>query len=106
MAISGHRNEASIRSYSANVSEEQRRRISESLTLPTVNDRAVEIYQRPEVPVSPARMSPMLSDSDLPSTPNLNQIMNTVLSSVMSTSTDVFKYNRFEGCTININVQK
>jgi hypothetical protein len=32
--------------------------------------------------------------------------MNTVLSPVMSTSTDVFKYNRFDGCTININVQK
>jgi hypothetical protein len=24
--------------------------------------------------------------------------MNTVLSPVMSTSTDVFKYNRFDGC--------
>ncbi|CAB4021335.1 PREDICTED: uncharacterized protein LOC105327636 [Paramuricea clavata] len=105
MAISGHRNEASIRSYSAHVSEEQTRRISESLTLSTADDRAVDVYQRPATSASPAR-SPIRNDSDHPSTPNLNQIMNTVLSPVMSTSTDVFKYNRFDGCTININVQK
>ena len=105
MAISGHRNEASIRSYSANVSEQQTQRISECLTLATADGRAVDVNERPEIPLSPAR-SPILSDSDLPSTPNLNQIMNTVLSPVMSASTGVFKYNRVQGCTININVKK
>ena len=74
-------------------------------TVATADGRAVDVNERPEIPPSPAR-SPILSDSDLPSTPNLNQIMNTVLSPVMFTSTDVFKYNRFQGCTININVKK
>ncbi|CAB4036648.1 PREDICTED: uncharacterized protein LOC105327636 [Paramuricea clavata] len=105
MAISGHQNEASIRSYSTSVSEEQTRRISTSLTLATAR-KDDDIYQSPLRSNLPASQSPLLSDSDLPSTPYLNQIMNTVLSRVMSAPTEIFKYTKFDGCTININIPK
>ena len=49
MAISGHRNEASIRSYSANVSEQQTQRTSECLTLATADLRAVDVNERPGI---------------------------------------------------------
>ena len=104
MAVSGHKNEASIRSYSSNVSEEQTRKISESLTLATAAD-INESAKSPEVAESPLTSS-LLDDSDLPSTPQLNQIMNTVLSPIMSNSRDIFKCNKFDGCTININIQQ
>jgi hypothetical protein len=105
MAISGLQNEASIRSYSTSVSEEQTRRISTSLTLATAR-KDDDIYQSPLGSNSPASQSLLLSDSDLPSTPYLNQIMNTVLSPVMSAPTEIFKYTKFDGCTININIPK
>ena len=37
MAISGHKNEASIRSYSSNMSEDQSRDMSNALMLPMTN---------------------------------------------------------------------
>ena len=99
MAISGHKKETSIRLYSSNVSEEQTRKISESLTLATDAD----IHQGARTPERPS--TSLLDDSDLPSTPQLNQIMNTVLSPIMSHSRDIFKCNKFDGCTVNINIQ-
>lgn len=70
MAISGHKNEASIRSYSSNVSKEQTRKVPESLTLAAAGD----IYQGARTPERQTMVS--LNDSDLPSTPQLNQIMD------------------------------
>lgn len=40
MTISGHKNEASIRSYSSSVSEDQSRNISDSLVVPTTESSA------------------------------------------------------------------
>lgn len=104
MAISGHKNEASIRSYSSSVSEDQSRNMSDALVIPmTANSAHNAVYQGDkERYTSPERFS-MLEDCDIPSTPQLNQVMNTVLSPVLSKSKDVFRYNKFDGCTININ---
>jgi hypothetical protein len=119
MAISGHKSEASIRSYSHDVSEDKSRDISASLTLATTNSKAVEVYQskstepsglHPQLfnnSIAPTHSSPsmdILSDLDLPSTPQLNHFINTVLSPSMS-STDILHNNNFHGCTININVK-
>ena len=104
MAISGHKNEASIRSYSSSVSEDQSRNMSDALAIPTTENSAQSaVYQgNKECYVSPEGFS-VLKDCDIPSSPQLNQVMNTVLSPVLSTSKDVFRYNRFDGCTINIS---
>ncbi|CAB3980028.1 hypothetical protein AC249_AIPGENE19185 [Paramuricea clavata] len=104
MAISGHKNEASIRSYSSNVSEDQSRDMSNALMLPMTNSAdTVDTIPANESLTSPERSLALLDDIDIPSTPQLNQVMNTVLFPILSTSKDIFKNNTFEGCTININ---
>jgi hypothetical protein len=104
MAISGHKNEASIRSYSSNVSEDQSRDMSNALMLPMTNSAdTVDTVPANESLTSPERSLALLDDIDVRSTPQLNQVMNTVLSPILSTSKDIFKNNKFEGCTININ---
>jgi hypothetical protein len=117
MAISGHRSEASIRSYAQNVSEDQSRSISASLTRATNSAKDVEVYQSSTISnlqttslSSPTTSGPsnaidILSDLDLPSTPQLNHFVNTVLSPKMS-STDIFHKNNFQGCTFNINLRQ
>lgn len=97
MAISGHKNEASIRSYSSNISEDRSREMSYTLTTVTTDKRQTERAQE-----SPERFLP-LEDIDIPSTPLLNTVMNTVVSPVLSHPKDLFRYNKFDGCTININ---
>lgn len=116
MAISGHKSEASIRSYAQNVSEDQSRGISESLTRAASSTKAVEVYHSPKTsnlqttplasPTLPRPSSTMniLSDLDLPTSPQLNQF-NSVLSPKMS-STDIFHSNNFQGCTINISLRQ
>ena len=116
MAISGHKSEASIRSYAQNVSEDQSRGISESLTRAASSTKAVEVYHSPKTsnlqttplasPTLPRPSSTMniLSDLDLPTSPQLNQF-NSVLSLKMS-STHIFHSNNFQGCTININLRQ
>ena len=81
MAISGHKNEASIRSYAQNVLEDQSRGISESLTRAASSTKAVEVYHSPKTsnlqttplasPTLPCPSSTMniLSDLDLPTSP-------------------------------------
>ena len=117
MAISGHKSEASIRSYAQNVSEDQSRAISESLTRAASSTKAVEVYHSPKTSnlqttplasptlAGPSNTMDILSDLDLPASPQLNQFVNSVLSPKMS-STDLFHSNHFQGCTINISLRQ
>ncbi len=90
MAISGHKNEASIRSYSSNVSENQGRNMSNSLSLSIAdshNDGNADgddcsptgVYKSPQ----PSTSLDLLQDMDIPSSPQLNQLMSTVFSPTM-----------------------
>ena len=97
MAISGHKNEASIRSYSCNISEDRSREMSNALTIPCTDKHPIK-----KAVGSPERFL-LLEDIDLPSTPLLNSVLNTVVSPVLSQSKDIFRYSKFDGCTININ---
>ena len=105
MAISGHKSEASIRSYAQNVSEDQSRAISESLTSAASSTKAVEVYHSPKTSnlqatplASPTLAGPsntfyILPDLDLPTSPQLNQFVNSVLSPKMSSTgirTEIF----------------
>ena len=42
MAVSGHKNEASIRSYPSNISEHRSREISNALTIVSTDQRPIE----------------------------------------------------------------
>ena len=98
MAISGHKNEASIRSYLCTISEDRSREMSNALTIASTDKHPIEKAVR-----SPERFLP-LEDIDLPSTPLLNSVVNTVVSPVLSQSKGIiFRYNKFDGCTINNN---
>jgi hypothetical protein len=77
MAISGHKNEASIRSYSSNISEDRSHEMSNALTIVTADQRPIK-----EAEGLPERFLP-LEDINLPSTPLLNSVMNTVVSPVL-----------------------
>ena len=110
MAISGHKNEASIRSYSSNVSEDQSRNMSNSLALPIAqSDTDGNAYGYDCSPTgvnkSPRSSTSMdfLQDVDVPPSPLLNQVMSTVMSPTITTSKDIFRFNKFDRCTININ---
>ena len=102
IAIWGHANEASIRSYSSNISEDQTRRMSESSTLARIDkgqSAGSVVVRNNSTPVAS-----ILGDCDLLSTLRLSQLMNTVVSPIMSK--DKFKNNKFEECTINIIIQR
>ena len=71
--------------------------MSNVLTIVSTDQHPIE-----KVVASPERLLPA-EDIDLPSTPLLNSVMNTVVSPVLSQSKDVFRYNKFDGCTINSN---
>ena len=75
MAISGHKNEASIRSYSSNVSKEQRRNTSNAMALSIAdshNDGNADgddcsptgMYKSPQ----PSTRLDLLQDMDIPPT--------------------------------------
>ena len=53
MAISGHKSEASIRSYAQNVSEDQSRGISKSLTHAASSTKAVEVCHSSNLQTTP-----------------------------------------------------
>ena len=71
--------------------------MSNALTIVSTDQHPIE-----KAVTSPESLLPA-EDIDLPSTPLLNSVMNTVVSPVLSQSKDVFRYNKFDGCTININ---
>jgi hypothetical protein len=78
MAVSGHKSEASIRSYSHTVSEEQTHNMSASLTVAT-NDEITDIIpQDSQLCSTSTTQSDVLAgmDFNLPSSQELNHIMN------------------------------
>jgi hypothetical protein len=80
--------------------------MSASLTVAT-NDEITDIIpQDSQLCSTSTTQSDVLAgmDFNLPSSQELNHIMNTVLSPRMS-STDIFKGNTFDRCTINLNIK-
>lgn len=107
MAVSGHKSEASIRSYSHTVSEERSHEMSTTLQTVARNNDAQDALPVIGTPCTSSTEREVLAplDLNLPSSPDLNQILNTVFSPRMSSS-DIFKSNKFDGCTFNFNIRQ
>ena len=110
MAISGNKNEASITSYSLNISEHQSRNTCNSLALPIAQrgtDGNAHCYDCSPAGVNksprPSASLDSLQHIDVPPSPLLNKVRSTVMSPTLTTSKDIFRFNKFDRCTININ---
>ena len=107
MAVSGHKSEASIRSYSHTVSEEKSHEMSTTLHTVASNNDATDAMPVIATPSTSSTAIDTLAplDLNLPSSPELHQILNTVFSPKMS-SPGFFKSNKFDGCTFNFNIRQ
>ena len=60
------------------------------------------MYKSPQ----PSTRLDLLQDMDIPSSSQLNQVMSTVFFPTMTSSQDIFRFNKFDRWTININYTK